>query len=90
MKSKRKAVATVIADRSYTVFEQRQPLKKEYGGKVYYEANLLRIGQVEAQSATQAMEVAKKRGLTDKPIIWGPETEAMRDIYHRNQRQQDD
>lgn len=84
MKSSKKLAVTPVGNRNYTVFEQRQPLRKEFaGGKVYYEPNIVRVGQIEAKSASDALIAAKKRGMTEKPLIWGEETEQMRDIYQQ-------
>jgi hypothetical protein len=85
MTNRKKVNVVPGALRTYTVYEQRQPLKREYAGKVYYEAHLLKLGTIDAVSATQALTAAKKRGMTDKPLIWGEETEKMRDIYTRRQ-----
>lgn len=93
MKRKKEA-AIQIGERSYTVFDQRQPLKKEHNGKIVYESNLVRVGEIQAKSSSEALQLAKKKGLAEKPLIWSQETEQMRDIYHqrshRYDRQQDD
>lgn len=64
----------------YTIFDQRRPTRKEYrNGEPYYEANLARVGEVEALSPSAALDEAKRRGMSAWPIVWGQDTEAKRE-----------
>jgi hypothetical protein len=77
---------------TFTVYEQRQPLVRNIKGssEKIYEANLVEVCKLEANSADEALDIAKKRGLANWPVIWGPSTEAKRDRYNKKPRYHED
>lgn len=78
---------------SFVVYEQRFPTKREDRrgdrGDPIWEANLVKIGEVKATHAGEALDLAKTRGMTRHPIIWGAETESKRDRY-KQKRERDE
>jgi hypothetical protein len=64
----------------YTIYEQRMPKRvpdRFISGEICWEANLVKIGEVEAIDSEEAFKKAKK--ITAKPVL---ESDASRMISH--------